>query len=386
MKHMVYIQQNKDNFIEVEDLFGKAKKFRNLADIWDYKDDLYGCDTVILQPQYLTTDMIKFIIDKKVECLYLEDRFLKSYFDTDEDKYETLADLSFLSKLLHLKCLKIDAYSFFLNPKPIMDISDYTPMEQLNRLEYIEIPDNGDLPIYVDIDFSKLKNLKYVNLQYPKSNKTIYECSNIKTIETRYYETDLTYIYKWDKLSYFSAYCDNLVSFKGIEQFLSLDTIKVEVTSKFKTFKGIDSKNIKKFMIYTEAKNTVDTLDGMSGLKQVELIALNGFKKLKSIGDIYKCIYIKELRFENCNIPKDIEKIVNLKNLEYLIMDNCKVASISFIKDILTLKSISLGGNTKIEDGNLSFLKQLNKNGIEIYFTDKKHYDLKMKDITNKKI
>jgi hypothetical protein len=351
--------------------------------LWDYENTLCGLESLIVQPQYLNKEMIDFINEKQIKCLYLEDRIIGGFFEKELDKYKTLVDLSFLKNIPHLKCFKIDAYTPFFAEKPIVKIEDYTPIESLKELEYIYIPDNGAFPISVNVNFSKLQQLKDVYLQYPKENKTIYKCENLESVYTRYYEKDLHIMKNWKKLKYFSAYCDDLKSFEGLEQFKKLEIFRPETTSAFKTFKDTNSKSIKTFMLYTEARNTPKTLEGIGGLEVAELIALNGLKKLEDLGDLYKCQNLKELRLERCHIPNSIGDVVKrLPKLERLILDDCgDIESIAFVKEIPSLKYLSVSENSKIIDGNLDFLKALAQKGVEIHFTPRKHYTITYDDV-----
>jgi len=382
INHALYLNQEtiKEEITSLANKLGDTTY--KLEELWDYKNNLYGVDSLIVQPQYFTQEMITTINEKHINGLYFEDRLISGFFKKEPNKYKTLTDLSFLEKIPHLKSLQIDGYTSFFSDKPIIKIEDYTPIEYLKRLEYIYIPDNGDFPISVDIDFFKLKKLKEVTLQYSKNNRTIYLCENIESIETRYQEKDLNIIKNWKKLKYFSAYCDNLESFSGLDKFTKLEVFKLETTSKFKTFEGTKSKSIKTFFIYTEARKTSTTLNGLSGLKNVDIISLNGFKQLESINDLSYCLTLKELTFEKCKIPNDVSTLSSLVNLEKLVFDDCKnIESLAFIRKLPNLKYLSFDGNTKVMDGNLDFLKELSNINIEIYFTDRKHYNIKCKDL-----
>jgi len=377
IEHALYL--NKETIKEKRSIKDKLgiETYR-LEELWDYKDLLCGFDSLIAQPQYFNKDMVELINEKYIKCLYLEDRRIRGFFAKEPDKYKTLTNLSFLENISHLKCFKMDAHTPFFSEKPILKIEDYTPLENLTELEYIYIPDHGEFPVSVDIDFSKLPMLKDVSLQYPKENRTIYKCQNIEDIDTRYYEKDLTMMKNWKKLKYFSAYCDNLESFAGLDIFNELEISKVEITSKFKTFEECNSESIKIFYIYTEAK----TLKGLSGLTRVENIAINGLKQLESIDNLQQCGNLKELTFENCKIPDDIFMLNKLLNLEKLVFDDCKdIESLQFVRELPNLKYLSFDGNTKVIDGNLDFLKELADTGVEIYFNNRKHYSIKYEDL-----
>ena len=97
----------------------------------------------------------------------------------------------------------------------------------------------------------------------------------------------------WKNLNYFSAYCDNLTSLEGLDKFENLKTLRGEFTSKFQGFQNIKSKSIKTFVYYTEARKTPTTLEGISGLENVEVLELSGLKKLETVADLPHCKHLK---------------------------------------------------------------------------------------------
>ena len=173
--HMIYLSKDtKDTVIVVPSLsfaFEKeqARKYK-LSDLWDFKNDLCGLNSLIAQPQYFNKVMIEFIIQNHIECLYLEDRIIGIFFEKEIEKFRTMTDLAFLNYISHLKCFKLDMHTSIFSDKSIADINDFTPIESLKNLECISIPNSGYKDVYVDIDFSKLIKLKNVNLQFPKKN------------------------------------------------------------------------------------------------------------------------------------------------------------------------------------------------------------------------
>lgn len=291
--------------------------------------------------------------------------------------------LQAITFIKHLKDLK----QFYLQPQKDMvmqeywDIKDFTPIESLNNLEDLSISNDETI---IDINFTKLKELKKVNLQFPPENVSLYECINLESIDTRYYEKDFTSLYKLQKLNFFSAYCDNLESFEGIEKLRSLEDITIETTSNLRELKNLQSDTIKVFYLYAEETNKLKSLKGIEGLPLVENIVLNGLKKLESINSLSKCHILKTLTFKNCRIPNDIDQLSTLKNLQKITLDDCKeINSLEFVTQLPNLKYLSFDGNTKITDGNLEFLKELNNKGVEIYFNDRKNYNVKYSEIIN---
>jgi len=320
IEHALYI--NKETITEEKSIKNKlgVNTYR-LEELWDYTNTLCSLESLIVQPQYFNKDMVDFINKEHIECLYFEDRLIRGFFKKELDKYKTLTDLSFLEKTLHLKCFKLDAYTPFFSEKPISKIEDYTPIESLSKLECIYIPDNGDFSVFVDIDFSQLKQLREFNLQFPKENKTIYQCKNIESANTLYYEKDFSMIQNWKSLKRFDAYFDKLKSFEGVENFKYLKEFKGEFTSKLKSFEGIKSKSIETFFYYTEARNTPTSLEGISGLENVKLLKFSGLKKLESIADLTQCSKLEEVWFEESKVPSDIEKLAQMPNLKKVFID-----------------------------------------------------------------
>ncbi|CUV66608.1 hypothetical protein BN3087_960002 [Sulfurovum sp. enrichment culture clone C5] len=380
----------------------KDKKYREL----DYFDhSLFEQNTNVKNTYLFDIELFKSfdIIPFGFPILIIDPRFWNNIYIDINQKYniESLVISTYMTALLkkptilptilssldflkYFKSLK----QFYLQPQKnilftdFWDIKDFTSLEYLSNLEDLSISNDETV---VNIDFAKLKQLKKVNLQYPRENKTLYECTNLESIDTRYYEKDLTSLSKLQKLNFLSAYCDNLESFEGIKKLSSLKDFKIETTSKMKEFKNLQSDTIKTFYLYTEEASKLKSLDGIEGLTSIENIAFNGYKKLESINSLSKCHTLKIITFENCKIPNDIYLLSELKNLEKVTLDDCKdIQSLKFVEKLSNLKYLSFDNNTNILDGDLKFLKELNKKGVEIHFNDRKHYNIKYKEIENK--
>ena len=380
-------ESNKDkkmielDFLDKEDIFFTEKikqaSLYSAETFQDFNISFYGFPILALDPRYWN-DVYIDIINKYHVVSLIFSEFLTAFLKKQTIEKEQLTNIDFLKQTPSLKQFYIQNQKDMIFEE-CWNIEDFTPLEYLQKLECLSISNNRTM---VDIDFSKLKELKEVNLQYPKENKTIYKCQNIEEIYTRYYEKSLNVMKNWKKLKYFSAYCDNLESFAGLDIFNELEISKVEITSKFKTFEECNSESIKIFYIYTEARKTPKTLKGLSGLTRVENIAINGLKQLESIDDLQQCDSLKELTFENCKIPDDILMLNKLLNLEKLVFDDCKdIESLQFVRELPNLKYLSFSGNTKVIDGNLDFLKELADTGVEIHLTNRKHYSIKYKDL-----
>jgi hypothetical protein len=271
---------------------------------------------LIVDPSYFYDIYIEIIKKYKVQSLIL-DATMSVFLKKPTAKRKVLRSIDFIKDLYFLKL-------FYLQPQKDMmlidfwDIDDFSPIEHLKELECLYIPTND---LFVDIDFSQLKQLKEFDLQFPKENKTIYQCQNIESAETRYYEADFSMIQNWKSLKRFGAYFDKLKSFEGLENFKHLKEFKGQFTSKLKSFEGLKSKSIETFFYYSEVRNTPTSLEGISGLENVKLLKFSGLKKLETIADLTQCSTLEEVWFEESKVPSDIEKLAQMPNLKKVFID-----------------------------------------------------------------
>ena len=271
---------------------------------------------LVVDPSYFDDIYIDVMKKYKVKSLILN-ATMTTFLKKPTAERKVLRNIDFIKDLPFLKL-------FYLQPQKDMiftefwDIRDFTSLKYLQNLECLSV---GNNEIFVDIDFSQLKQLREFNLQFPKENKTIYQCKNIESADTLYYEEDFLMIQNWKSLKRFDAYFDKLKSFEGLESFKYLKEFKGEFTSKLKSFEGIKSKSIETFFYYTEARNTPTSLEGISGLENVKLLKFSGLKKLESIADLTQCSKLEEVWFEESKVPNDIEKLAQMPNLKKIFID-----------------------------------------------------------------
>jgi len=356
-EHYLYINQETINrTIEQTDDFFGTDTYR-LSEFWDYEVDFHGYETLIAQPQYWRQSCVDIINQKQIQCLVLTDRIIGGLFEDDARNFQTMTDIGFLKPLQHLRCLQIDPHHSF-HTGPIMRISDYTPLEMLTGLESLIIEDDTEYETLVDIDFSKLRQLRTACLQFSKENVSLYDCVNIEKLTTRFYGKDFSMMQNLKDLQYLVAYAGALQTFDGIEVFEDLETLELQTTDK------------------------LESISHVGGLSNLKAFALRGAVKLASFDGLQNCKSLNELTLENCRIPDDADQLSKLKRLEKLTMDDCKkVKSLAFAKTLKNLKYLSFDGSTEILDGDLAFLKELSKRGVEIYFNDRKHYNVKLEEI-----
>lgn len=327
----IYIDDtNKDillkdlKYIDAEDTFFKSNEKIQKSKLFDrglfegaglhYGNDILPL--LIVDPRYFYPEVYVPIMRKyNVRGLIL-DASLASFLKRPTAKARVLKSLSFLEEVPFLKLFYLQSQKevFF----EFWDIEDFSPLESLKGLEYLYIPTNDS---FIDVDFSLLEHLREIDLQYPKDNKTIFECKKIETARTVYYESDLKLLERWSKLNSFEVYFDKLKNLEGLDKFEHLRKLKGQFTGRFQGFQGVISKSIKSFFFYTEARKSPTTLEGISGLENVEVMEISGLKKLETIADLPMCRHLRELSLEESRIPDDIERILEIKSLRKLKVD-----------------------------------------------------------------
>lgn len=88
---------------------------------------------------------------------------------------------------------------------------------------------------------------------------------------------------------------------------------------------------------------------------------------LRSINNSIKYLYLSKTKLPYCFFR-------SYYGIEVLIIEDCgDIASVLFLKKILTIRGLWISGNTKIIDGDFSFLEAL-KNLQNLFIRDYKHY------------
>ncbi len=419
---------NELEYIDTEDTFYKDNvnlKSSRLLDVKLLKDfgiSFSGLPILAIRPDTWDDIYIDIINKYHVNTLILSS-FLTVYLKKGVYEKNRLESIEFLKNTPFIKQFYLQSQKgLFIDD--IWDIKDFKPLEYLTELEYLSISNSET---FVDIDFSKLPRIKEVNLQIAEGNTTLYACNKLERLDTRYDEPDFLLLSKLKKLNYLSLYAAKLTTFVGIDNLTSLNDFQLEVTTKLKTFKGLNSNTIETFMFYSDRCN-VKSLEGIGGLEKVKIMLLAGLKKLESIGDLDKCSSINELEFQKCVLPDDISKIEVLNNIKIFRLLNCKglssvafiaklhnlkklqiestilpdnlvslgnllhleslelidckeMKSLAFASELPKLKYLNFAGNTKVLDGTLDFLDELQARGVSISFNNRKHYTRKIKDV-----
>ncbi len=365
-------------YFDQSKLTEKVKVENLLSDSIVKEYGIFCLPILMVNPHYWTDSYIELINENNIESLIFS-IFATGFLFKPNIEASTLKSLDFLARTPSIKQIYIQQQKdiMFLEPD-FFDINDFSPIEELLNLECINISNNET---YVNIDFSKLHFLRTVNAQFLENNKSLYSCINLEQLYSRYYEENLLPIKKLTKLISLELYAENLRSLRGLEFLSNLKTLKLDLTSKFKSFEIVSSNTLETLSLYDG--KSIKSLKSLSNLKNIKRINFTNFKKLESVKDLNKCSNIEHITFVDCKIPNDINELGSLKKLKTLTINDCKnIESLSFVKEIQELKVLSFDGNTKVIDGSLNFLKELYAKGVNIVFNDRKHYSLKWKDLS----
>jgi hypothetical protein len=228
-------------------------------------------------------------------------------------------------------------------------------VESLDFLAGYDFLEKLDITATTDFDFTflnKLVNLKKLSINAEGSNAI--NLSSLKKLE---------YLaIQWRKKITGLADCTIL-------SHLSLTGFKEHDLLKLANLKGVTDLKIK--------TGSIESLDGVGSLINLQSLLTGNCKKLQSIKAINHLPKLEEFIFDTCPSVKDYAALTDLPNLQSLSLINCgNVESIKFIKNLASLSKLVLLGSTVIVDGDLLPAKELKSLAHKHY----KHYNLKIED------
>jgi hypothetical protein len=122
---------------------------------------------------------------------------------------------------------------------------------------------------------------------------------------------------------------------------------------------------------------TIESLDGIDELRQLEELDLWYASKLTSLQNLQFLVQLKKFTIEACKKISSIKEVQGLEQLELLGVINCgDIDSLQYIRDLKRLRRLSFIESTNILDGNLDVLLEL-PNLEMVLFQNRKHYSLK---------
>ncbi|MEM5014626.1 hypothetical protein WKH57_28360 [Niallia taxi] len=231
-------------------------------------------------------------------------------------------NLDFLTECVNIKRIHID----------VCEISNIKGLYSLRSLKELSLTENDN---NIKIDLSNFPKLEILRLDWGPSVYGLSNLENLNLLQLLKYKPkskDLSELIKLKKLESLILTHGNLTSLNGIQKFNNLKEIQL---------------------------NYIRNLIDISHLKNLPLLS--------------------ELEIENCKKIRDIPIVNNISSIERLALLNCgEFESLVFIESMQNLKNFVFSG-TNIKDGNLSYCKNIDY----VYFLDKKHYSLKLRDINN---
>jgi hypothetical protein len=247
-----------------------------------------------------------------IDCIdYLYKNNLRFIIINSYQGYEG-KDISFLTGL-----------SDFLEGVSVLDSHfDYSVINNLHKLRYLGIPDNGkDV-----IDLANFPDLEICGFSYSKRLINLEKCKKLNSLTLSKYKSksnDLLALPLLEKLSHLNLIQPEIKNLIGIERFSSLR--KLEIFSALKL-------------------EYIAALRGLS--EELEELSIEGSKKI--------------VDFEI------IGQIINLRKI--ILADTGEIKSLEFLIKLPKLHFISFWG-TNVVDGNIKFCE-----GIEYVGFDKKNH------------
>jgi hypothetical protein len=172
------------------------------------------------------------------------------------------AEINVLRKASRIKCITI-------NDSSSKRDFDYSIINYLSNLERLEIYTSDKK----EINFQNFPKLKEVAINWRPAAKSIYQCSNIKSLFIgKYTEKDLSKFELLRNLSYLRVNTGSLNSLTGIEKFQNLSTLML-----------------------MQLINLTD-ISGIENLQKLDSLIILNCKKIKNINILNKSNQITKLQ------------------------------------------------------------------------------------------
>ena len=302
-------------------------------------------------------------------------------------------------------------YKLFLRDnKKAIDINASVPTNANELADFIEKKKIGTIVISTDFGDKKIVNVDFLKKIISKQNiKELYILTQIKNENAIYdfnnlnrltlyngskntVNLDLTLLPKLIELRLNGDFTVNGLENSCLQGLMLNKSNTFKITSKCEKLEKLevldsDSFSLDQIQFLLNLKELVLTqlniksLKGIEELKKLENIQINYCNKLIDISHIAFCLNLKKVELDACKKIENIESLSSLTQVQGLRIINCgSISSLKFIREMTSLKSLSFG-NTNIIDGDLTECLRLDYVGT----FDKKHYNIKVKDLPNKK-
>lgn len=228
-------------------------------------------------------------------------------------------NVDFLEMFPELRVLKILDFQ----------IDSILPIHSLAKLEEVYISTYCKTPI----DFNCFPNLLRCGLEWRKKSESIFEVKGLNKLFINKYDGD-----------------GNLFS-------------------KLTNLKELSILNSK-----------IDSLNFLRTLVFLERLRIGNLKNIISLSGVEHLQNLTEIKVQSCKRVKSISEIFLIRNLKRLIfIDGGTIDTFNGIEKLINLEGLFFSGSTKVLDGNLNPLFQLNKLN-NISFMNRRHYTHKRED------
>ncbi len=223
-------------------------------------------------------------------------------------------------------------------------------VRKCSKLEGIFVVDS-------DVDISGIEELKYLKILITSSNPSSnIDLSTFEKLE----ELRIDYNKRWINL----GLCENLRK-------LRIDSYKEKSLTSL-----LSLGNLEYLKIIKGNLTSLRDLCFLNKLKSFEGFALNKLLNISYSNSCEENMVLREIKLENCKRIADYESIKLFKGIKTLYIINCAdIQNLSFVGEMKEIEDFRIT-NTMVVDGNMNPLKGI-KN---IYFTNKRHYNLKYED------
>ncbi|MCJ1908978.1 hypothetical protein [Planococcus ruber] len=258
-------------------------------------------------------------------------------------KYNVLESIQYI-QINQIKNVEISEYyqasqiDFLSDCPSIESVGLYGPnvndLSGLYKLEALKALSIGDLVPVSSVDFSQLSSLEEIYGTLPPKAKAIGSLHHLKSMKIWSYKP----------------------KGKNLEEFRSL-------------------KALEKLELITSNITSLDGIQGLTRLRHLELYGMRSLKEIEAIQELSG--NLRSLSMEGVKNIQNLSPIGKVQSLEQLDLNNCgTIPSIGFIKQLPHLNSIQFW-DTTVLDGDVSPCINLDY----AYFTNKKHYSHRLKDV-----
>jgi len=210
------------------------------------------------------------------------------------------------------------------------DTLDLHGLEQCVNLHYLQLPLGTDQPL----DFSQFPQLNHLRLHWKRRYSQVT------------FPSSLVQLHLW---GYPSTGGFNEASLANLRGVTNLSLVKTTVED-------------------------LSLLQHCGPLVRVDVAYAQGLHDISALA--LHADTLRWLELEKCKKIKSFSPLDQLSQLQWLNLIDCQaIPSVSFVQQLPALKHFVFRG-TVVEDGNLSFLKDLK----QVVFNNKPHYSLKQKD------